>query len=182
MEARLEQDGTGYALIVERRLAHAPEKVWRVLTERDLLRQWFPCDVEGGWAPGADLRFTFLHGEGEGLPDEDLRGEVLAADEPRLLEFRWGRHRLKFELIPEGEGTRFRLSEHFDDPSWGARNAAGWEQCLENLDLILEGVGAAKFVAEVWREKFRHYVRKFEPVFGRQQNPPEDHPLLEEGG
>ncbi len=31
MEARLEKDGTGYAVIVERRLAQTPEKVWQVL-------------------------------------------------------------------------------------------------------------------------------------------------------
>ncbi|MCG8468770.1 MAG: SRPBCC domain-containing protein, partial [Gemmatimonadetes bacterium] len=66
MEARLERHGSGYVLIVERQLDHPPQKVWRAVTERDALRSWFPCDVEGTWEPGAELQFTFLRGEGEG--------------------------------------------------------------------------------------------------------------------
>ena len=100
MGATLERDGRAYTLKVERPLPHPPEKVWRVLTERELLRQWFPCDVEGDWQVGAKLRFHFLHGEGEGLPEEDLHGEVLRVDPPRLIEFRWGAHVLRYELEP----------------------------------------------------------------------------------
>ena len=180
MEATLEQDGPRYTLLVERRLAHAPEKVWRVLTERELLKQWFPCDVEGEWRVGAELRFIFLHGEGEGLSDEELRGEVLSVEQPRLIEFRWGTHLLKLELTPDADGCRLRLSENFEDPSLGARNAAGWEMCLENLDLLIEGASLVKFAVEVWRAKFERYVTKFEPAVGPQQGPPEGHTLLVE--
>jgi uncharacterized protein YndB with AHSA1/START domain len=182
MQATLERDGPRYRLTVERRLAHPPEMVWRVVTERALLRQWFPADVEGEWREGAELRFVFLHGEGEGLSDEELRGEVLVVDEPRRLEFRWGGHHLKFELVPEGSGCLFRLSEGFADPSWGARNAAGWEMCLENLELLVEGGALLKFAADVWRTKFRHYVEKFEGAFGPQHDPSDEHPLLVEDG
>ena len=180
MDATLERSGSGYALMVERRLAHPPEKVWRAVTERELLKQWFPCDVEGVWEVGAPLRFIFLHGEGEGLPDEDHHGEVLAVDEPRLLAFRWGKHRLKLELEAHADGCLFRLSESFDEPSWGARNAAGWEMCLESLDLLVEGAAVAEFAADVWRTKFEHYVRQFEPTFGPQHDPSGEHALLKD--
>ena len=178
MDATLEQDGPRYTLLVERRLAHPPNKVWRVVTERELLKQWFPCEVEGEWRVGAKLRFIFLRGEGEGLSEEELRGEVLSVDQPWLLEFRWGTHLLRYELTPDGDGCRFRLSESFEDPSLGARNAAGWEMCLENLDLLLDGGALVKFVADAWRAKFKRYVEKFEATVGPQQGPPEDHPLL----
>ena len=171
MDASLTRVGRRYTLGLERRLSHPPEKVWRVLTERELLRQWFPCDVDGEWKEGAELRFTFLHGEGEGLSEDDLRGEVLAVDAPRLLEYRWGDHVIRCELVPDGGGCRLLFSESFDDPSWGARNAAGWEMCLDNLDLVLEGVAVAKFAVEVWRAKFARYVEKFEPKAGPQQDP-----------
>jgi len=180
MDATLEKDGHRYVLMVERRLAHPPERVWQVVTDRELVRQWFPCEIEGEWRVGAPLRFHFLQGEGEGLPDEDLRGEVVAIDEPWLLEYRWGSHFLKYEIESDGDGCRFRLFESFEDPSWGARNAAGWEMCLENLDLILEGAAAAKFAAEVWKTKFRRYVAKFEPAFGAQDDPSGKHALLPE--
>ena len=77
MEATLTKTGPRYTLGLERHLAHSPEMVWRVLTEPDLLKQWFPCDVEGEWKVGSKLRFHFLHGEGDGLPDDELRGEAL---------------------------------------------------------------------------------------------------------
>lgn len=178
MGATLEKEGGRYVLTVERRLGEPPEKVWRALTSRDQLSQWFPCDVEGEWTVGSRLRFEFLHGEGEGLSEEDLQGEVLAVDEPRLLEFRWGTDVLKYELTPDGDGCHFRLTHSFDDPSGGARNAAGWEICLENLDLLIEGVGFVKFVAKVWRAKFAHYVAKFEATHGPQAGPPESDPRL----
>lgn len=171
MDATLSPDGARFTLLVERTLDHPVEKVWRAVRERELLKQWFPCDVEGKWVVGAPLRFNFLHGEGEGIPEEDLRGEVMRVDEPRLLEFRWGNHVLKFELAPHATGCRFRLSESFEDSSWGARNAAGWEWCLGNLDLILEGAALAKFAAEVWQARFEHYKAKFEATVGPQAPP-----------
>ena len=181
MGTKLERDGSRYILRVERRLDESPAKVWRALTTRDLLKRWFPCDVQGEWTVGAALRFEFPEGEAEGLSEEELRGEVLTVDEPRLLEFRWGTEVLRYELMPDGDGCRFRLSHSFEDPAWGARNAAGWEMCIENLDLIVEGVGVAKFVAEVWWTKYRHYKAVFEGEYGTQIGPPEGHPILGEG-
>ncbi len=180
MDSTLEKHGDRYVLIVERRLQESPEKVWKALTSRKLLREWFPCDVEGEWIVGAPLRFEFLRAEVDSLSDDHAHGEVLAVHEPRLLEFRWGDDVLKYEIQPDGDGCRFRLSHTFDDPSWGARNAAGWEMCLENLDLLLEGVAFVKFVAKVWKTKFAQYKERFEARHGPQVGLPADDPLLAE--
>lgn len=180
MKSTFTKDGDRYILLVERELAHPPEKVWRALTERDLLRQWFPSDVEGEWRVGAPLRFVFLHGEGEGLSDEELSGEVLTVDPPRLLEFRWGTSVLRCALEATAEGTFLAISETIDDPSWGARNAAGWEMCLENLNLVLQAGTVLKFVADVWHGKYERYAQEFEPEFGPQQGMPETHPGAQE--
>ena len=174
MDATLTNNEAKYVLGLERRLSHPPEKVWRLLTERELLKQWFPCDIEGDWKVGAPLRFEFLHGEGEGLPEEAMRGEVLAIDPPRVLEFSWGDHVIRCELAATADGCRLTLQNIFDDPSWGARNATGWEFCLDNLELILKGAAAAKFTVDVWGTKFEHYVGKFEPTHGKQQAMPEE--------
>lgn len=173
MDATLTKAGSLLRLNLERRLAHPPEKVWRVLTERELLKQWFPADVVGDWKVGAALRFEFLHGEGEGLSDDELRGEVLAVEPNRLLEFRWGDGVIRCELIPDGDGCRLLLSETLEDASTGARNAAGWEMCLDNLQLLIEGGAIARFAWDAWRPKFERYKKMFERDHGPQEEPPE---------
>lgn len=174
MDGTFRMAGSRYVLSFERRLRHSPASVWRVLTERELLKQWFPADIEGAWEVGAKLTFAFLHGEGEGLPEEDLLGEVLEVDPPRLLVFRWGKHTIRCEVIPEGGSCRLLFSETLNDPSWAARNAAGWEMCLESLERVLAGVAVSGFEWDAWRTKFQHYVAEFEPGFGPQAGPPED--------
>ena len=180
MDASLTKSDERYTLALERRLPHSPAKVWRVITEHELLHQWFPAHVIGEWQVGAELRFEFQHGEGDGLSEEELRGEVLAVEPERLLEFRWGTHILRAELTPDGDGCRFVLSETLDDASESARNAAGWEMCLQNFESLLDEAPPAEFVPDVWTKRFEHYVAVFEPEFGPQQGPPEGHTLMEE--
>jgi uncharacterized protein YndB with AHSA1/START domain len=176
MDASLTRSGEHCVLALERRLPHPPEKVWRVVTEKELLHQWFPAHVLGEWEVGAPLAFEFQHGEGDGLPEEELRGEVLTVEPGRLLEFRWGQSILRCELIPDGDGCRLLFSETLENASWGARNAAGWEFCLENLETILDGAAVGAFVMRAWRGRFEHYVAAFQPEFGPQEGPPETHP------
>ncbi|MEM7481304.1 MAG: SRPBCC family protein [Acidobacteriota bacterium] len=174
MKATFSKAGAKYELAFERRLAHPVEKVWRVLTERELLNRWFPAEVAGEWKVGARLRFAFPGAEGEALPEGELRGEVLAVDPPHLLEFRWSDSILRWELRADGEGCRLSFTEFLDDPSKGARSAAGWEMCLENLELLAQGGILAKFAWGVWRAKYSRYAKEFEAVHGRQQGPPEN--------
>ena len=172
MECNYTRIGEQIELVLEKKLAHPPEKVWRVLTERELLRQWFPCDVVGQWRVGESLRFIFPEGQHEGLSEAELRGEVLVVDPPHQLEFTWGKYRYRCELSAEGNGCRLRFSESFADPSEGARSAAGWEMCFENFDAILQGADVVVFVLKVWQVKFEKYVKKFEPELGTQQGSP----------
>ncbi len=176
MDATFTKTGPQYTLLLVRRLPYTPEKVWRVLTERELLRQWFPCDVEGEWKVGAELRFIFLHGEDEGLSEEELRGEVLTVEPPSYLEFRWGDHLYRCKLTAEAGGCKLVFSDSFADASEGARHAAGWEMCFENMDLLLDSAELVKFVVAVWQDKFEHYVKKFEAEAGPQQGLPENYP------
>ena len=67
-------------------------------------------------------------------------------------------------MIADADGCTLRFSETVEDASWGARNAAGWEMCLESLATILQGGTVVKFAWDVWRTKFDHYVRKFESL------------------
>ena len=149
-----------------------------MLTEREALKQWFPSDVVGEWTVGAKLQFVFQGGEGDGLDEAALQGEVLAVEPMRLLEYRWGENLLRCELIAEAGGCRLIFSESFDDGSIAARNSAGWEWCLANLDLVLADAEPAPFVMHEWRASHVRYVAEFEPLAGPQQGPPEKHPAV----
>lgn len=164
-DARLLTGGARPAVRLERHLPDPPEIVWRALTEREQLRSWFPCDVivsGGRWEPGASITFPFPP---EAL-DLTLTGEVLEVDEPNVLAFTWGEDTLRFELSAEGGGTRLVLVDELP-PDSAARNAAGWERCLDRLE-------GRELVADGWRPLFERYAAEFEPVLGRQAPRPND--------
>jgi uncharacterized protein YndB with AHSA1/START domain len=162
-DATLLTDRARPAVRLERHLTDPPAVVWQALTEREQLRSWFPSDVivDGGrWEAGATITFPFP----PEVMDLTLTGEVLEVDEPNLLVFTWGEDTLRFELSPKEDGTRLVLVDEL--PAHGAaRNAAGWEICLDRL----AGVEPAH---ETWRPRFERYAAAFEPALGPQEGPP----------
>jgi uncharacterized protein YndB with AHSA1/START domain len=162
-DAMLLTDRARPAVRLERDLPDPPAVVWRALTERDELRSWFPSDVivEGGrWEVGASITFPFP----PEVIDMTLTGEVLDVDEPRLLAFTWGEDTLRFELSPQDGGTRLVLIDELP-PGAAARNAAGWETCLDRL-------AGLEPDADAWQPRFEAYAAAFEPALGPQEGPP----------
>jgi uncharacterized protein YndB with AHSA1/START domain len=163
-EATLVTGGARPAVRLERTLPDPPAAVWLAITDRERLREWFPCDVvvDGGrWEVGAAISFPFP----PEVIDMTLTGAVIAVEEPTTLFYHWGDEVLRFELSVAGDGTRLVL---FDElaPGAAARNAAGWEDCLDRL------VGLSP-AADAWKVHFDTYRRSFEPVLGPQEGPPE---------
>ena len=162
-DATLLTDGARPAVRLERYLPDPPAVVWQALTEREQLRSWFPSDVivsGGGWEVGAAITFPFP----PEVIDLTLTGEVLEVDEPRVLAFTWGEDTLRFELSAEGDGTRLVLIDELPAGA-AARNAAGWERCLERL----AGIEPAP---DGWQPRFERYAAAFEPTLGPQEAPP----------
>jgi len=164
-DASLDTTGPKPAVRLERHLPDPPAVVWQAITEREQLKAWFPCDVivEGGrWQVGAAITFPFP----SEVIDMTLTGTVLAVDEPRLLSYTWGEEEvLSFELHPEGDGTRLVLSDELQ-AGWAARNAAGWEDCLDRL-------AGLPIEPDAWQRRFTAYSAVFEPQIGPQEGPPE---------
>lgn len=156
MNGTLEQIDDGWRLRFERRLAHAPEKVWRAITEPDHLAAWFPDAIEvRGWRVGEPVRFA--HTEGEGFD-----GEVLAFEQGSMLAFRWGTDVIRLEVCPDGDGTRLTLLDTIDHLGKAARDAAGWHACLDRLEAHLGGTSAAS-PSDRWRAVHPGYVEAFGP-------------------
>jgi uncharacterized protein YndB with AHSA1/START domain len=139
-----------------RRLQHAPDKVWRALTEPQHLEAWFPQRIEGRWEVGAVLEFV------SGEPREvAMKGEVIVVDRPRVLAFTWGTDTLRFELEADGDGTILTLTDTFDDIGKAARDAAGWHECLDRLEIELGGERPAGKPGQVWARVHPQYVASF---------------------
>jgi uncharacterized protein YndB with AHSA1/START domain len=154
------------AVRLERHLTDPPQVVWRALTDRAELHSWFPCDVivEGGsWAPGARIAFPF----DPKVMDLTLQGEVLEVVEPHVLSYTWGEELLRFELSPNNGGTLLVLIDELPANA-AARNAAGWEDCLDLLAGRKPAEGA-------WQTRFAQYRAAFEPALGQQDGPPPEY-------
>jgi len=158
-EATLLVAGRKPVLRFERFLPRPVEDVWRAVTDPAEMQAWFPTRIEiDHWEKGATLTHHFDDAAMDPLP-----GRVLECSEPHRLVFTWGDDTIGFELTPVEGGTRFVLTEEIG-ASRAARNAAGWEVCLERL---VEGS-----VGEDWTSRFERYTAAFEPVLGAQEGPP----------
>jgi len=160
-EATLLRAGRRPVLRFERHLPKPTEAVWRAVTDPEEMRSWFPTRIViDEWKVGAELTHFFDEHDIAPLP-----GKVLEWDPPRRVSFTWGNDTISFELTdgPDG-GTIFVLTEELS-ANIAARNAAGWETCLDRLQYGTEG--------EAWKPRFDHYVAVFEPVLGHQDGPPD---------
>ncbi|CND59138.1 Hypothetical protein ERS075342_00479 [Mycobacterium tuberculosis] len=109
------------AINVDEFLPHPPAKVWRALTDPDLLARWL---MPNDFKPVAGHRFTFAT---DPIPsvgfDGTIECRVLDIDAERLLRISWNGGGLDttvtWRLVPEGRGTRLFV-EHagfdLDDP------------------------------------------------------------------
>lgn len=155
MNGKLEQAGEQWRLRFTRELAHAPERVWRALTEHEHLQAWFPHTIVGEWTVGAPLRFESKYG--------DFDGEVLACEPPSLLEFTWGPDTIRFEVASASGGDRCTLTliDTLEELGKAARDGAGWHACLDALEDQLDGRTAGADSRGRWAEVHPSYVEAF---------------------
>jgi uncharacterized protein YndB with AHSA1/START domain len=157
--------GDHWQIRFTRTLAHAPEKVWRAITDPEHRTAWFPDTSIGDFETvGARLKFAY--------PGGDFDGEVLAANPPKLLELRWGTDILRFELQPDGTGTVLVFSDTITEVGKGARDTAGWHVCIDRLESALDG--SSPDGNPDWKVLNARYVERFGPE-ASTMGPPEGH-------
>jgi uncharacterized protein YndB with AHSA1/START domain len=154
------KDGDTWTLVLVRQLRHPPAKVWRALTDPAQLSEWAPFDADRSMAAVGPVKLTTV-----GTPQVSETA-VKRADAPKLLEFSWGGGDLRWELEPQGQGTRLTLSANINRGyiAWGA---AGWHICLDVLDRHLgdapigrmAGPEVMKF--EGWQRLAAEYTKQF---------------------
>ena len=132
------------AISFEFDLAHAPEKVWRALTDPKLLTEWLLPVVDLQLAPGAE--FTFRTQPHPGW-DGTVSCRFVEIEPQRKLVYAWDVPFLQtvvtFTLTPTTSGTRLSLVQSGFTPeqkreSGGARY--GWKMMGGKLADLLERI------------------------------------------
>jgi len=160
--AQVRKDGEKWTLILVRELRHAPEKVWKALTDPASLREWAPFDTDGSLGTaGSTVNLTAV-----GAPTLQVsETRVTRADAPKVLEYNWGSQELRWELEATGGGTRLTLW-HNIDRRFISMGAAGWHICFDVLDRLLGGSPIGRFVAGAamkvgWARLNAEYAEQF---------------------
>jgi uncharacterized protein YndB with AHSA1/START domain len=113
----------------------------------------------GEWQVGAAMVHHF-----DGHDIDPLPGEVVEWDPRRRVSFTWGADTLAVDLSPSDTGgTVLVLTEELS-ANGAARNAAGWDSCLDRLEFGSE--------QEPWKLRFDRYAARFTPELGHQDGPP----------
>ena len=132
-------------VVIERDIAHPPEKIWRALTEPHLIAEWL---MKNDFRPDVGHRFN-LTGEWGGVLD----CEVLDIEPHRTLSYSWNfshddaafdlRSVVTFTLTPTAAGTHLRVEQSGFRPEQkqafgGAK--LGWQQFLQKLETLVAGL------------------------------------------
>ena len=122
-------------VVVEREIPHSPEKVWRALTQPELIEEWL---MKSDFRPVEGHGFNFRADWGV----VDCR--VLAVEPNRKLSYAWGAYGLEsvvtWTLAPMNGGTRLRMEQSgFRQDQQQAYQGAqqGWPRFFANLEQVL---------------------------------------------
>lgn len=129
------------SVVVEREIAHPPEKLWRALTQPHLIAEWL---MRNDFAPVVGHHFN-LTGDWGGVACE-----VLAIEPHKTLSYTWNHahadaaYNLKsvvtFTLTPTRTGTHLRMEQTGFRPeqkqAYGGA-MGGWRQHFDKLEQVL---------------------------------------------
>lgn len=129
------------SVVIEKVFAHAPDKLWRALTEPALLTQWL---LRNNFLPkiGGDFQFR---NEPVGGWDGVIDCKIVALVPLQHLAYSWrafGQEtKVEFTLTPADGGTHLRM-EHsgFRANQEAAYKGAqyGWQRFIGNLERLLD--------------------------------------------
>lgn len=130
-------------VVVEREIAHSPEKIWRALTQPHLIEEWL---MRTDFEPVEGRKFTLRR---EPKPDVTVvvDCEVLAVEPNRTLSYTWDAFGLEsvvtFTLEPTAAGTIVRMEQTGfrpdQDHAFRGANVA-WKQFIDRLDEVVTGL------------------------------------------
>ncbi|MGA9965061.1 MAG: SRPBCC family protein [Terriglobales bacterium] len=151
-----------WTLILVRELRHSPEKVWEAITDPAHLREWAPFVADESLGTvGATVKLTTVAAPKPTVSETT----VTRADAPKLLEYNWGDHDMRWQLEASGGGTRLTLWTNIGR-RFIAMGAAGWHICFDVLDHLLSGTPIGRIVGPEamkfgWQRLHAEYAKQF---------------------
>lgn len=123
------------SVVVERELAHAPEKVWRALTQPHLIAEWL---MQNDFQPVVGHRFQASADWG------GVACEVKTVEPNRTLAYSWDTKDLTsvitWTLTPTSGGAHLRMEQtgfRPDQQPYFRGAKVGWPRFLDNLERVL---------------------------------------------
>jgi uncharacterized protein YndB with AHSA1/START domain len=123
------------SVVVEREIAHPPEKIWRALTQSHLIDEWL---MKNDFEPVVGHRFN-LRGDWGGVDCQ-----VLEIEPRKTLSYSWAANGLEsvvtWTLTPTSKGVNLRMEQSGFRPDQeqfyqGAKG--GWQKFFANLEQVL---------------------------------------------
>lgn len=128
-------------VVIERMLAHAPEKIWRALTQPHLIAEWL---MANDFKPVPGHKFNLSR---QATPEIKvvIDCEVIEVEENKSLSYKWAAYGtdtvVTFTLEPSAAGTLLRVEQ----AGFAAENkaaikgaAAAWSRFFGALDGLLK--------------------------------------------
>jgi uncharacterized protein YndB with AHSA1/START domain len=134
------QNRTTQTLVIERELPHRPEKVWRALTEGQLIKKWL---MDNDFEPVSGHKFQFRSTPVEGW-DGIIESEVLLVEPEKQLSYSWSSMGLEtvvvWKLSATEGGTLLRMEQSgfASDTDRAYKGATyGWQKFIGELDQVV---------------------------------------------
>lgn len=123
------------SVVVERDIAHPPEKIWRALTQPHLLEEWL---MKNQFKPVVDHRFNLSADWGT------VDCQVQSVEVNRTLSYTWDTKDLRslvvWTLTPTSRGTLLRMEQsgfRQDQQPYYRGATVGWPRFLDGLEQVL---------------------------------------------
>lgn len=134
---------TTHSVVIEKELPHAPEKIWRALTQAPLIKEWL---LDNDFEPVVGHRFKF-HSPPMPKWDGLIDCEVVVVEPNKKLSYSWSALGLEslvvLTLVATSGGTLVRM-EHsgFRSDHDAAYQGAtyGWQKFLGGLERVVAGL------------------------------------------
>jgi uncharacterized protein YndB with AHSA1/START domain len=134
---------TTRTLVIEREMPHPAEKIWRALTQGELLKDWL---MENDFQPVVGHKFSF-----RATPMPNWNGvvdcEVLVVEPYKKLSYSWGSLGLGsvvvWTLVATSSGTLVRMEQTgFRPDQQAAYKGAnyGWQKFIAGLERVVAGL------------------------------------------